>query len=149
MSKATEVQYPISGLTPSEQEITDKMVSEIGDLIKRFGDGNKLPLADAVKIMGKGLYVILHMNEDRESEPDVEAVIKANVPDAIIKHGIAIRQPVNGHKLLRSDIQIPYGPDNILRQDLFLSRMTLVITEDKEVVLLRGRLFPVSARFTI
>lgn len=150
MPKPTEIQYPITDLPKWEQELADKAVSEINALIDSYGMTNVFSLPDVVKTLGAGKYVILHMKDDREGEPDVEAVIKANAPDSVIKHGVAIRQQDHGiQRFLKGDIKVPFGPDNVSREDLFLSKLALVIKENNEIGLLRGQPFPAGTRFTI
>lgn len=47
MPKPTDLKYPLAGLSPSEQAITDSMIQQITDLIKN----GEVKLVDYLEIM--------------------------------------------------------------------------------------------------
>lgn len=148
MAKATDIQYPMKDLSSDEKAITDSMVQQLTDIINLYRSDNKIPLRDVVKIMGDGPYVIVHLQGTRDTNPDLETIIKEIVPHAIVKHADAIRER-DQENIFSGSIRIIHNKLNIDRRDLFTSRLGVFINEKKEIVLLRGKFFSPGTRFTI
>lgn len=146
--KPTEIQYPIIGQLPEEQAITDSMVAQIQDLIQIYAPIGTIPLSRVVETLGRGTYLVVHMSNNWSADPNVEEVIKAVAPGSVVKHGSGSREEcqqveVNGDPATSDD------PNNVTEEEFFAATMCLVITEQKDIMVLRGPAFPQGTRFTI
>lgn len=148
MTKLENIKVPGDGLLGWDKEALDKAVAELNVLIDRHKGDNKIPLRDVIKIMGDGQYVVAHVSTDHSTDPDLETVIKEVAPGSVVKHAEARReQDKENH--FRGSIKLTLGDADITRHDLFTSKLCVFINEQKDIVLLRGQLFPPGTRFTI
>lgn len=145
--KPTDYKYPLTDLTEDEQQTLNSMLKQLDELVDQCLLSREIPLDSAVKVLGAGTYVVVHLSENFADDPDVETVIKTQAPEAVVRHVKATRR-TDIENQFQGSIKLAYT-EEFTSKDLLTSKLAIYINEDKQIRLFRGQPFPVGTRFTI